>query len=81
MNEYQELFRILKSHLEKYPKIQPQDVVKLIYQSEFGPGHMIKDPVSCRKWLEEEYAQVQPDENVRLIEKTGGKSGDFRYEG
>ncbi len=33
---------ILLQHFAMYPKMEPQDAVKLIYQQEFGPEHMIK---------------------------------------
>ena len=35
---------ILLAHLKQYPQMQLQDVVKLLYQSEFGGGHMITSP-------------------------------------
>ena len=34
---------VLLRHFAQYPKMEPQDAVKLIYQQEFGPEHMIKD--------------------------------------
>lgn len=34
---------ILSEHFTKYPKMQIQDMVKLIYQNEFGGGHFISD--------------------------------------
>ena len=34
---------VLLQHFALYPKMEPQDAVKLIYQQEFGPEHMIKD--------------------------------------
>ena len=40
---------ILLQHFDAYPKMWPQDAVKLIYQQEFGPEHMI---VSEKKALE-----------------------------
>lgn len=33
----------LLKHCAKYPRMQIQDAVKLLYQSEFGGGHMISD--------------------------------------
>lgn len=35
--------QILKKHRRKYSLMEPQDVGKLIYQSEFGPEHMVCD--------------------------------------
>ena len=31
-------------HIKRYPEMEIQDVVKSFFQSEFGGGHMIKDP-------------------------------------
>lgn len=33
-----------RAHWERYPLMEPQDFAKLAYQSEFGPGHMARDP-------------------------------------
>ena len=33
------LEQILQDHARKYPKMEPTDAVKLIYQNEFGGGH------------------------------------------
>lgn len=35
---------IARAHWERYPAMQPQDFVKLAYQSEFGPAHMVQSP-------------------------------------
>lgn len=35
---------ILLEHGNRYPEMKPEDAVKLLYQSEFGGGHMISDP-------------------------------------
>ena len=35
---------ILLEHFHRYPQMQLQDAVKLLYQSEFGGGHMITSP-------------------------------------
>ncbi len=48
------LDNILLLHRERYPLLEPQDYVKLIYQNEFGPGHMISDPNMALKRLFDE---------------------------
>ena len=48
------IYDTLKIHLEKYPLMEVTDAVKLIYQSEFAGGHMIKDETTCLKWIESE---------------------------
>ncbi len=67
----QELLVVLKEHLLRYPKMQPQDVVKLLYQGEFGPGHMIKDPAASLKRLEEEYGLTEHDPTIGVTEDIG----------
>ena len=50
---------ILLQHFAQYPKMEPQDAVKLIYQQEFGPEHMIKDAAKSLAALKMEIAQLQ----------------------
>ncbi len=38
-----QLKEILLLHSKMYPKMQAQDVIKLLYQNEFGGGHLIAD--------------------------------------
>ena len=38
-----EIFEQLKQHAKRYPKAQPEDFIKLLYQNEFGPEHAIED--------------------------------------
>lgn len=42
-----------------HPQAQPQDYIKLIFQSEFGPGHLIKDPEYARNRLYEEWQKMK----------------------
>lgn len=42
----------------KYPEIQVQDVVKLLYQSEFGGGHMIADEGKSLERIREESLKI-----------------------
>lgn len=51
MNELREL---LSQHYKLYPMMQIKDAVKLIYQNEFGCGHLIKDEASSLTHLVEE---------------------------
>lgn len=46
---------ILLSHQKRYPHMQAQDAVKLLYQSEFGSGHMIADPEKSLARLRDEW--------------------------
>lgn len=46
---------VLLENFKRYPRTQIQDMVKLIYQSEFGCGHIIDDADSSLKRLKNEY--------------------------
>lgn len=63
---------ILLTHARRYPKMEPTDAVKLLYQSEFGGGHLICDEAACLHRLEQEYAGVCPDPGCLLAEDIGG---------
>ena len=66
-----ELREILQTHAAKYPKMQPTDAVKLIYQNEFGGGHMISDEKACLAYLIREYASVEKNPQIPLYEEIG----------
>ena len=51
-----ELISILKTNVQHYPAMQVRDAVKLIYQNQMGPGHMIKSAADSLRRLEEELA-------------------------
>jgi hypothetical protein len=66
-----ELERILRHHADRYPLMQPTDAVKLIYQNEFGGGHLIRDEESCLGYLRGEYAALEKDANAPIAEEIG----------
>ena len=66
-----ELEIILRDHAARYPRMEPTDAVKLVYQNEFGGGHLIRDPESCLEALSREYAAVKKDPEVPLTEPIG----------
>ena len=49
---------ILKQHAARYPLMEPTDAVKLIYQNEFGGGHLIADEAACLAYLREEHEKT-----------------------
>ena len=67
----EELKAILIAHAKRYPLMQPTDAVKLIYQNEFGGGHLIRDEQACLNYLRREYASVAKDPTVPLYEDIG----------
>lgn len=62
---------VLLDHARRYPAMEPTDAVKLIYQNEFGGGHMILDTESCLSYLRREYAVTPHDFAQALIEEIG----------
>lgn len=66
-----ELAQILRVHAKNYPEMQPTDAVKLLYQNEFGGGHMIADPKGCMDYLHREYQQIPHDPTCAAYEPIG----------
>ena len=67
---------ILNEHAKRYPKMEARDWFKLLYQSEFGGGHLIADKNMALRRLENEInalydrlAQALKAENERLREE------------
>lgn len=67
----EELKTVLLEHAKRYPRMQPTDAVKLIYQNEFGGGHLIRDPQACLEYLRQEYDQTPKDPRIPLYESIG----------
>ena len=67
----EELRAILIAHAKRYPLMQPTDAVKLIYQNEFGGGHLIRDEEACLNYLHREYADLEKDPTAPLYENIG----------
>jgi len=66
MENWQIFKNLLQKHYKRYPKMQLQDMVKLIYQNEFGGGHLIANEQDSMKRLKEEYDAIKqvPQGNV-----------------
>ena len=72
MNEKEtEVFLTVKKHLEMYPLMQPQDVMKLMYQRNYGPEHMITDPRQTLRMLKEEAQDVNVSADAPLVTPIG----------
>ncbi|MBQ8369809.1 MAG: hypothetical protein IJY35_07500 [Clostridia bacterium] len=65
---------ILRLHAGFYPKMQPTDAVKLLYQASFGPGHMISDASAALARTRAEMASVTalPGDGSPVFEEIGG---------
>lgn len=75
-NLHKEIAAIVDTYMKKYPMAQAADILKMLYQGEFGPGHLVKDTAGSRQYLEDEYvgmtdicvhpgrAQLAPTEDI-----------------
>lgn len=76
--------KILLEHWNRYPKMEVADAVKLLYQSEFGGGHMIADPHKSLDFLEQEWsakkALSQPGKD-REEDRENSPSSIYEYIG
>ncbi len=66
---------ILRSHSALYPQMELCDYLKLIYQHEFGCGHLITDTADSEAFLRSEYEQACAEKGLPadrpFIEKIG----------
>ena len=67
------MIEILQKHLASYPKMQIRDAAKLLYQSEFGGGHMIANPDMSLKRIHEEFVSLDSHtlNSVNVLEPIG----------
>lgn len=70
-----ELERYLRIHAKRYPLMEPQDAVKLIYQNEFGGGHLIKNEAESLRRIRHELEQAAalPAADLPLYEELGNQ--------
>ena len=65
------MINVIKQHVSCYPDMQVQDVAKLLYQSEFGGGHLISDPEMSLKRIQEEFKAMNVVTSSPEIEPIG----------
>ena len=66
-----ELERILRRHAALHPRMRPCDAVKLVYQNEFGGGHVVTDSAGSLERLRAEYAAVGALSAFKALEPIG----------
>ncbi|QAT50890.1 hypothetical protein EQM14_14555 [Caproiciproducens sp. NJN-50] len=61
----EKLFEVILWHSRAYPRMEPVDYVKLLYQNEFGCSHLGPDPGHNLEKLKEEYDSLPvPEESA-----------------
>ncbi len=63
---------VMLSHIIKYPLMQPADVVKLLFQSEYAGGHLIQSPAESLTRLIIECRGLEPRIAGEAFEPIGG---------
>ncbi len=63
--------RVVQEHRSRYPLMEPRDLVKLAYQSQFGPEHLIPSEEQVLERLREEWAQIDEESPARPPEDIG----------
>ena len=58
-------------HIKKYPEIELQDILKMLFQNEFGPKHLAENEIECFKSLSTEINSINYNENEELFEDIG----------
>lgn len=64
---------MMLAHIHKYPLMQPADMVKLLYQSEFAGGHLIQSPTESLTRLIIECRSLKPGATVKAFEPIGNE--------
>ncbi len=65
----------IERQLATYPESTLQDIYKSFYQEHFGPGHIISDTASARRYLMHELSEM--DETSSPYFEPTGSQGDF----
>ncbi|NLA76509.1 MAG: hypothetical protein GX851_01535 [Clostridiales bacterium] len=73
-----EIIQILDAHLSAHPAAKSADIYKLLYQNEFGGGHLITDLDACRGRLLRELSETCEDQRSPVCTDIG--NGRVRLE-
>ena len=65
----------IERQLADYPESTLQDIYKSFYQEHFGPGHIISDTASARRYLMSELSEM--GETASLYFEPTGSQGDY----
>lgn len=63
---------LLLKRISEAPRMEPKDAVKLVFQSEFGCGHLFSGMEPAAAWLREELKTTTVDESMPCAVGIGG---------
>lgn len=69
------IIKTTDAEMKLHPDLKLCDYYKFFYQGQFGPGHLLKDPVSAREYLQKELdsAEIMEEHYIQNI----GLNGNF----
>ena len=68
---------VIEQQLATYPESTLQDIYKSFYQEHFGPGHIISDTTSARRYLMKELSEMGETQSP-YFEPTGSQGAYVR---
>lgn len=63
--------QVIIDHYNMYKSMEIIDIIKLIYQNEFGGGHLISDQNKCLNYIINEYNLSKKEKNIPLYVDVG----------
>lgn len=60
--------RVLTGQVARYPRLQAQDVYKLVYQATMGPRHAGLDSAMAARWMDREVATLEPGPDEPVVD-------------
>lgn len=61
--------QIVEDHVRQYPLMELQDIGKLVYQSEFGPEHLVSDKRRTESFLLDEWRALSEGSTPQIPER------------
>ena len=66
-----EIKEIIINHVNNYPEMEATDYIKLLFQNEFGGGHLVTDKDKCLQYIKYEFDNTEKKENIPLYTEIG----------
>ena len=70
----QEILCHLREQLERYPCMEPQDLVKFVFQAMLGVGHLLSSRDAVENYVIRETEQLSPGKPLKCSVRPGAGS-------